>query len=173
MKSDKSRRKRMGPEKRELNRIPLRLPEKEFLKTFKKAPRVAVNLLISNIYGEILLTRRNISPFEGYWHFPGSFLLLNETIDECRKRVAENELNLKLNEGLKGITFSLLGAFDDLRGDPRGHVVDLIFGTTLPDISQIKATTETSEVKFFKELPKKMGFNHKDTLHKLGYEDEE
>ena len=54
---------------------PERLPEKEFLETFKNVPRLAVNLLITDQNGRVLLTRRNIPPFLGSWHFPGSFLL--------------------------------------------------------------------------------------------------
>ena len=70
---------------------------------------------------------------------------------------------------------SLLGAFDDLDGDPRGHVVDLVYGLVIEDPSQIKPTRETSEIKFFDrdKLPKDIGFNHKDTLHRLGYKDEQ
>lgn len=70
---------------------------------------------------------------------------------------------------------SLLGAFDDLEGDPRGHVVDLAYGLIIKDPSQIKPTKETSEVMFFDrdKLPKDIGFNHRDTLHKLGYTDEQ
>ena len=151
---------------------PERLPEKEFLETFKNVPRVAINLLITDHDGRVLLTRRNISPFSGSWHFPGSFLLKNEPIADAQRRVARDEFGLELDERAD---LSLLGAFDDLHGDPRGHVVDLAYGLTIEDSSQIKPTRETSEVKFFDrdKLPKNMGFNHRDTLHRLGYKDEQ
>lgn len=148
-----------------------RLPEQEFLETFKNVPRLAVNLIITDLDGKVLLTRRNISPFSGSWHFPGSFVLKNEPIIDTQKRVARDEFGLELDEQAD---LSLLGAFDDLHSDPRGHVVDLVYGLTIEDSSQIKPTKETSEVKFFErdKLPKDIGFNHRDTLHKLGYKDE-
>lgn len=147
---------------------PERLSEQEFLKTFKKVPRLAVDLLITDPDGRILLTKRNIPPFSGSWHIPGSYLLKNELIADAWKRVAKDELGLKLDAGIK---LSLLGAFDDLTGDPRGHIVDLVYGLIIEDPSQIKPTRVTSEVKFFNKnkLPKNIGFNHKDMLRKLDY----
>jgi len=151
---------------------PERLSEQEFLETFKKIPRLAVNLLITDHDGRVLLTKRNIPPFSGSWHFPGSFLLKNEPIADAQRRVARDEFGLELDEKAD---LSLLGVFDDLDGDPRGHVVDLAYGLTIEDSSQIKPTRETSEVKFFdkNKLPKNIGFNHRDTLHRLGYKDEQ
>lgn len=161
-------------EAREINMKskPERLPEQEFLETFKNVPRVAVNLLITDRDGKVLLTRRNIPPFLGSWHFPGSFLLKNEPIIDAQRRVARDEFGLELDERAD---LSLLGAFDDLDSDPRGHVVDLAYGLTIEDPSQIKPTKETSEVKFFDrdKLPKDIGFNHRDTLRRLGYKDEQ
>jgi 8-oxo-dGTP diphosphatase len=158
----------MGSKKTNKKNKPERLSEQEFLKTFKKVPRLAVNLIISDSDGRILLTRRNIPPFLGSWHLPGSFVLKNEPIADVQKRVAKDELGLKLEEDKD---LSLLGAFDDLDGDPRGHVVDLVYGLIVIDSSKIKATEETLEVRFFDKdkLPKDIDFNHRDTLRELGY----
>lgn len=147
---------------------PLWLSDEEFLESFKNVPRLAVNLLISDREGRILLTRRNIPPLAGFWHFPGSFLLKNESITECQRRVAKKELDLGLSDDA---SVALLGAFGNINGDPRGHIVDLIYGLTVGDASEIHPTKETSEAKFFGkgELPKDIGFNHRETLAKLGY----
>lgn len=142
-----------------------RLPEKEFLETFKNAPRVAINIIVKNEAGEILLAKRHIQPFINHWHMPGSFLLKNETIRECQKRIAESELGLEWEEGFEP---TLLGAFDNIDGDPRGHVVDLVYGLDAGDAaSKIKPTKETSELKFFAKLPEEIGFNQEVTLRKL------
>lgn len=147
---------------------PLWLSDEEFLESFKNVPRLAVNLLISDGEGRILLTRRNIPPLAGFWHFPGGFLLKNESITECQRRVAKKELDLELSDGTNVI---LLGAFDNITGEPRGHIVDLIYGLTVNDVSGIKPTKETLETKFFGKgkLPEDIGFNHRETLAKLGY----
>ena len=151
-------------------RKPQRLPEQEFLETFRNVPRLAVNLIVTDSQDRILLTRRNIPPYQGSWHIPGSFLLKGEPIADAQRRIAKDELGLELDEQTN---ISLLGAFDDLDGDPRGHVVDLAYGLKMDDTSGIKPTKETLEVKFFDKdkLPSEIGFNHRDTLHKLGYKD--
>jgi len=150
---------------------PVRLSEAEFLETFRNVPRLAVNLIVTDNQGRILLTRRNIPPFSGSWHYPGSFILKNEPIADAQRRVARDELGLEMDDQTE---LPLLGAFDDLDGDPRGHVVDLAYGLTIEDPSQVKPTRETAEIRFFDrdKLPEDMGFNHRDTLHKLGYTDE-
>jgi colanic acid biosynthesis protein WcaH len=146
--------------------IPKRLSQEEFEKSFENVPRVAVNLIVTDLDGRVLLTRRNIPPCEGSWHFPGSFVLKNETIDEALKRVVENELGMDL---IEEVIFKLLGNFDDINGDPRGHVIDMVYGMQISDVSKIVATKENIEVGFFDKLPKNIGFNHRNTLEKLGY----
>ena len=151
-------------------RHPLRLSEQEFLETFKKVPRLAINLLIIDDQGKVLLTKRNIPPQKGYWHYPGGFLLRDESIVECQRRIAEKEFGLRLDDNN---SLKLLGAFEDLDKDPRGHVVDLMYGLQLNDVSVVNTTDETSEFRFFEKLPREMGFDHQDTLIKLGYQVEE
>jgi ADP-ribose pyrophosphatase YjhB (NUDIX family) len=146
---------------------PVKLPEKEFLETFQKVPRVAINLLITDSNERVLLARRNIPPCVGAWHFPGSFLLKNESIAKAQKRIAKDEFGLEIKNKDNLI---ILGAFDDIEGDPRGHVVDIVYGLSIKDTSTIKITRETLEVKFFdkNKLPSNIGFNHRDTLSSLG-----
>jgi ADP-ribose pyrophosphatase YjhB (NUDIX family) len=157
----------MNRPKKDANK-PKKLPEKEFLKTFKNVPRVAVNLVITDSDGKVLLTRRNITPCLGSWHFPGSFLLKNETIFEAQKRIAKNEFGLNISNT---DILSILGVFEDIEGDPRGHVVDIMYGLSIKSTAEIKTTKETLEVKFFSKnnLPADIGFNHRDTLNQLGY----
>ncbi|MBI2310132.1 NUDIX hydrolase [Candidatus Collierbacteria bacterium] len=168
---------------------PKKLPFQTFLRSFKYAPRVAVNLLIeqdievsqtsANVKfaklnsKAVLLTKRKRLPFAGYWHLPGSFVLKGEALMNCVKRVAKEELGIKV-ENVK-----LAEAFDDLTGDPRGHVVDLVYRCTIkPDQKgqafpgkawPSKPADDTAEIKFFKKLPQNIGFNHLDTLYTLGH----
>jgi len=94
---------------------------------------------------------------------PGSFILKGESIGQCVGRVAKNELGLKI----KLSDAKLLGAFDDLKKDPRGHVIDLVYGLTIT--AKPKLTSGNKELEFFSELPRNIGFNHETTLKKLGY----
>lgn len=154
--------------------IPKKLPYKIFLKSFRYAPRPAVNLLVTREDGAVLLTRRKKPPFAGSWHLPGSFVLKGERLMDCVKRVAREELGARVARA------ELIEAFDDIDGDPRGHVVDLVYkcrdskGLTLAyakvrPLQKLKAVGDTAEIKFFKKLPENIGFNHKETLRSLGY----
>lgn len=147
---------------------PTRLSEEDFLASFEKVPRLAVNLIITDRQGKVLLTRRNIPPFKDGWHFPGSFVLKNESLEEALKRVARDEFGMELTNEVE---LRLLGVFDDLESDPRGHVVDVAYGLSISETERVKLTKETAEVKFFTpgQLPEKIGFNHRDTLVKLGF----
>lgn len=140
---------------------PKKLPYKKFLESFKYAPRPAVNLLVVRDDGAILLTKRKRPPFAGSWHLPGSFVLKGEALMDCVKRVAKEELGIEVRNA------ELVEAFDDIIGDPRGHVVDLVYRCEL--LGKLPTPVgDTAEIKFFNKLPKNIGFNHRETLKKLG-----
>jgi ADP-ribose pyrophosphatase YjhB (NUDIX family) len=139
------------------------LSKKKFLKTFDYAPRLAVSLIIENKRTEILLARRAIPPCRGFWHMPGSFVLKGESLNNCIKRIILKELGLKINTK----SVKLVGVFDNLHKDPRGHVIDVIYKLKIKAMPRL--TEETKEVKFFSTLPPHIGFNHRETLRVLGY----
>jgi ADP-ribose pyrophosphatase YjhB (NUDIX family) len=142
---------------------PKLLPLKIFLQTFKYAPRLAVGLVVVNNKHEVLLARRAIPPGKGEWHMPGGFVLKGESLDRCIRRIAKKELRVTARYG----SVKLLGLFDNLNKDPRGHVVDAVYQMKI----KVKpgTTKETQELQFFKKLPARIGFNHGATLRKLGY----
>ena len=113
------------------------------------------------------MAKRSIPPFVNYWHFPGCFLLKGESIEDCAKRVGKDELCLEID--VRKLKFK--GIFEDLNSDPRGHVIDIIFNYTLSESnkSKFKPSKTVKELKFFIKIPINIGFNHKETLKKLGY----
>lgn len=147
-----------------LNMKPKRLSQKLFLKSFEYAPRLAVNLLIKNQAGEILLTRRAIQPQKGAWHYPGMFLLKSEKISDCLARLFKDELGMRCR---KKMSLKFLGLFENMDKDPRGHVIDALWEYVLLSVEKVTLTSETREVRFFKSLPRRMGFNHRDTINKV------
>lgn len=142
-----------------------RLPYKTFLKSFTYTPRIAVNLFIVNKNGEVLLTKRGKEPFKGYWHFPGSFLLKDEKISSCISRILRDELDITK----KDFTFEFMFILENLKGDPRGHVVDLFYKIFV-DSEEIRPVNDTKEIMFFSKLPDNVGFNHKEALRQLGFD---
>jgi ADP-ribose pyrophosphatase YjhB (NUDIX family) len=44
----------------------------------------------------VLMVRRRISPYEGAWALPGLRILKGETIEDCLRRIAEDEVGIKI-----------------------------------------------------------------------------
>lgn len=139
-----------------------KLSPEDFSASFQLVPRIALNLFIKTHSGKFLLTKRAKLPFVDYWHIPGSFLLKNEKMADCLVRIAKHELGIDLD--LK--KFRLLGAFENLN-DPRGHVLDIIYEYNIEKEVELKPINETKEIKWFNQIPSKIGFNHKDYLREL------
>jgi len=131
---------------------PQKLPYDKFLESFKLAPRIAIDLWIKNENGGVLYTKRDVEPYKGLWHLPGSFLLLGEPVDECVKRLAKDELGLKVT----GNGFKLRYLDEDLQ-EPRGHVVHLVYEVRVKK-SEVE---ETESKKFFFEPPADMIPTHR------------
>mgnify|MGYP001568922533 CR=1 FL=1 len=55
-----------------------------------------VDLLIFGDDNRILLTKRSINPFKGYWHLPGTIIRRNETRRNAVKRAAKDELGKEI-----------------------------------------------------------------------------
>ncbi|MBI2613992.1 MAG: NUDIX hydrolase [Candidatus Levybacteria bacterium] len=141
-----------------------KLPYKEFIDSFKKVPRAAVSIAIINSENQILLTKRKEDPFRNFWHLPGSFIIRNESIENCIERVLEEELGFKNN-----FSSELLFLSEDIDKDPRGHVLDLIYKIEVDLSEPLLPTGRTKELEYFEKIPANVGFNHAGVLKKLGY----
>ncbi|MFZ2202064.1 MAG: NUDIX domain-containing protein, partial [Microgenomates group bacterium] len=100
----------------------------------------------------ILYTKRDVEPFVGMWHFPGSFLLKGETVSECIKRIAKEEVGIEPTDE----NFKLIRLDEDLE-EPRGHVIHLVYLIKLTKSQLI----ESENKKFFFEPPQPMIPTHR------------
>lgn len=57
----------------------------------------------------------------------------------------------------------------NIKGDARGHIIDLIYEFKYSKNIIFNLTKETAEITFFKILPLMIGFNQREILNKLGY----
>ena len=70
----------------------------------------------------VLLVKRRDFPYKDKWCLQGGFLdPLNETLEECAKRVLKRETNLS------NIYLEQLFTFDDIKRDPRTRVVSVSY----------------------------------------------
>jgi ADP-ribose pyrophosphatase YjhB (NUDIX family) len=140
------------------------LSGKDYLLSLKLVPRLAINLMFVDENNRVLLTKRAIEPLRDLWHFPGAMLLKNESIEECLKRLAKKELGIEMPK-----EYSLVGVFEDIYDDPRGHFVDVIYKVMANSGIGVKRTEETEDVKFCEIIPTPIFNPHKEILSKLGY----
>ena len=87
-------------------------------------PAVTTDCVVFGFDGrdlKVLLIKRGIEPFKGMWAFPGGFMLMHETAEECAIR------ELKEETGLEWKSVKQLGAFSGIHRDPRERVVTIAF----------------------------------------------
>ncbi len=129
-----------------------KLPLKEFKAIYSKVPRLCVDLVIKDD-NKVLLTRRDIPPDLGWWHFPGGTVLMRETLEEAIQRVAEEELNTKVKiirqVGMQeypksGLGYSIAAVFlveplSEMKGGEQAHEIKFFSappGETLPEVKE-------------------------------------
>lgn len=86
-------------------------------------PLLAVDCVVLDAQGRVLLIRRGNAPFRGQYALPGGFVDVGETVeDACRRELMEET-------GVKAGKLMLVGVFSDPARDPRGHTVGVAFLT--------------------------------------------
>jgi ADP-ribose pyrophosphatase YjhB (NUDIX family) len=125
-----------------------KLPKELYLSIYSQVPRFCVELLIKTSEG-ILLTLRDIEPKIGFWHLPGGTVLMDESVEDAVKRVANEELGTDVRVlGLeKYIDYYLTDSV-------KGHAVSLVFNVEV--IGDIKLDHQASDFGYFSEAPDKL-----------------
>ena len=86
-------------------------------------PAVTADCIVFSRYPkpQVLLIRRGNEPIKGEWAFPGGFLNMDETVQECARRELEEETGLVVQD------IHLVGVYSRPGRDPRGHTVTPAF----------------------------------------------
>lgn len=149
-----------------MNKIKQPFTTKQFIKIYEQVPRFCVDLLVQTKDG-ILLTKRNIFPCKGYWHFPGGTVYLKETLNKAIKRVAKEELNLDVKV-IKNIGW--MEFINDYKQKGQKHMVSIAFLVRLKNsIKNLKLDRQGSDVMFCKlpeDIPKHIVKEHATLLRR-------
>lgn len=132
-----------------------RLTPKDFSHIYHKVPRAGVDIILKTDQG-VLLAKRSIYPFKGTWCLPGGTILFREPIEHAVKRIAKNELGVKVR--IK----ELLGIIDYLR-DGYKHTVSNAFLVEV-ESGDLTSKNQATGIQFFKELPVKTNHYQKEFL---------
>lgn len=90
---------------------------------FYQSSKPTATVILQNNKGEVLLTRRSIEPFKGYWDLPGGFCELNEHPELTAKREMKEELGVDVE--LTGFIGIYTDQYPD-QGDME-HTLNIIY----------------------------------------------
>ncbi|MEE1220586.1 MAG: NUDIX domain-containing protein [Bacteroidales bacterium] len=103
---------------------------------------------------KVLLIQRGIEPYKGKWAFPGGFMQIDETVEECAKRELEEET------GLKTTSVEQFHTFSDVNRDPRDRVITVAH-YALVRLEEVKGGDDARSAQWFamNEIPS-LAFDH-------------
>src|SRR5579871_6377428 len=106
-----------------------------------KHPTLAVDCVVFDPRGRLLLIRRKHPPFGGQYALPGGFVDYGEMTEHAAARELAEET------GLVAVSVSLVGVYSDPSRDPRGHVVSVAYRVAVSSY-EVEAGDDAAEVAF-------------------------
>ena len=112
-----------------------------------KYPRPAVTadciVITKEAEPKVLLIERGDKPFKGCWAFPGGFMNMDETTEQCAIRELEEETGLKVNE------VHQIGAYSKVDRDPRGRTVTVAYLAIIDKTMDVSGQDDAAKAQWF------------------------
>jgi 8-oxo-dGTP diphosphatase len=128
-----------------------------------KYPRPAVTadciVITKEAKPKVLLIERGDEPFKGSWAFPGGFMNMDETTEQCAIRELEEETGLKVND------VQQIGAYSKVDRDPRGRTVTVAYLAVIDSPKEVIGQDDAAKAQWFplSDLPE-LAFDHEDII---------
>lgn len=128
-----------------------------------KYPRPAVTadcvVITREMHPKVLLIQRCNEPFKGCWAFPGGFMNMDETTEQCAARELEEETGMVVSE------LQQIGAYSRVNRDPRGRTVTVAYLVMIDVPVEVRGQDDAAQAKWFpiSELPP-LAFDHDDIM---------
>ena len=128
-----------------------------------KNPRPAVTadcvVITREAEPKVLLIQRGADPYKGCWAFPGGFMNMDETTEQCAIRELEEET------GLKVTTIQQIGAYSKVDRDPRGRTITVAYLAIIDKPAQVTGQDDAAKAEWFplSALPE-LAFDHADIM---------
>ena len=108
---------------------------------------------------KVLLIQRGFDPYKGCWAFPGGFMDIDETTEECARRELKEETGLEVGE------VKQVGAYSTVDRDPRGRTITVAYVTHVPQTLPVAGLDDAAQAKWWpvNALPP-LAFDHAQIL---------
>lgn len=128
-----------------------------------KYPRPAVTadciVITKEAEPKVLLIERGDEPFNGCWAFPGGFMNMDETTEQCAIRELEEETGLKVSE------VHQIGAYSKVDRDPRGRTVTVAYLAIVDAPMAVKGQDDAAKAQWFQLLAlPELAFDHDEIM---------
>ena len=128
-----------------------------------KYPRPAVTadcvVMTKEAVPQVLLIERGLDPYKGCWAFPGGFMNMDETTEQCAIRELEEETGLKVSK------IQQIGAYSKVDRDPRGRTITVAYLILLDHPVAVTGQDDAAKAQWFPvdALPS-LAFDHDDIM---------
>ena len=124
-------------------------------------PAVTADCIVITREGEpkVLLIQRRNPPFKGAWAFPGGFMDMDETTEQCAIRELEEETGLRLSD------VHQIGAYSKVDRDPRGRTITVAYLAIIDEPIAVTGQDDAAKAEWFSlsALPQ-LAFDHYDIM---------
>ena len=128
-----------------------------------KYPRPAVTadciVITREAEPKVLLIQRGDQPFKGGWAFPGGFMNMDETTEQCAIRELEEETGLRLSD------VHQIGAYSKVDRDPRGRTITVAYLAIIDEPIAVTGQDDAVKAEWWSlsDLPH-LAFDHYDIM---------
>ena len=128
-----------------------------------KYPRPAVTadcvVITKEEQPKVLLIQRGADPYKGYWAFPGGFMNMDETTEQCAIRELEEETGLRVSD------VHQIGAYSKVDRDPRGRTITVAYLAIIDKPVQVTGQDDAANAEWFPlpALPE-LAFDHAEIM---------
>lgn len=123
-------------------------------KTYKQ-PAIAVDCVVFDKAGRLLLIRRKNAPFKGQFALPGGFVEYGETTEAAARRELHEETRLRIGQ------LQLVGIYSDPKRDPRGHTISAAYVAVATRSTKVSGGDDAASAEFVADWVKqKLAFDH-------------
>lgn len=128
-----------------------------------KYPRPAVTtdcvVITKEQEPKVLLIQRGNEPYKGCWAFPGGFMNMDETAEQCALRELKEETGLDLKN------IQQIGAYTKVDRDPRGRTISIAYLAVIDSPMAVSGMDDAANAAWFPidSLPE-LAFDHEEIM---------